>query len=71
MMAERRRSADPSVRTGAMRIGGPWSTSRPVLLSMTGVLVLDRLGTDLERTGEPALLVTSALVAAAAITMSL
>ena len=45
-------------------IGGPAATSWPVLGLMAGMLLLDRLGTDLERTGQPLLLVSSALVGA-------
>jgi signal transduction histidine kinase len=56
-----------AVRSGFDRLGGPTATAWTTLLAMTAVLVLDRLGTDLERTGRPLALVTSGLVGGAAI----
>ena len=54
----------PTSRTSRTRvpIGSHAATSWPVLGIMTAMLLIDRLGTDLERTGRPFLLVSSALV---------
>jgi len=49
------------MRAGAL-IGGPEATSWPVLNLTMLLLLIDRLGTDLERTGRPLQLVTSAFV---------
>jgi signal transduction histidine kinase len=70
-MPERRRFALTAVRTGVRRTGGAWSTSWAVIVTMCLILVLDRVGTDLERTGEPMPLVSSGLVGAAAIAVVL
>lgn len=56
-----------AVRSGARRVGGPSSTSWSTIASMGAVLVVDRIGTDLEATGAPLRLVSSALIGTLAI----